>query len=58
MENKKKPKIKCNYCEKNSFFLYKRDKTNKIVWAICFECVKKFFDKILGKGKNGGRISA
>ena len=49
-------KIKCSYCDRNTFYIYHRNRKNKIDWAICFKCLKKFCDKILGEGKNGGRI--
>lgn len=42
---------KCAYCEKNEDkYLLNADKNNNVRWFICFECVKKAFDKIL-KGK-------
>ena len=50
-------KIKCSYCGKNSFYIYHINKKQKKVdWAICFNCMKKFCDKILGEGQHGGRI--
>ena len=32
--------VKCSYCGKKEYYLYKKDKN----WAICFECFKKAMD--------------
>ena len=57
MPAEKKPVVKCSYCRKKSFYIFHKDKkTKKIDWAICFKCLKKFCDKILGEAKDGGRI--
>jgi hypothetical protein len=52
----KKPKVKCSYCRKKSFYLYHKNKEREIDWAVCIDCFKGFFDKVLGKPKPGGRI--
>lgn len=57
MKKTKTPEIKCSYCGKESFYIFHRDKKYEVDWAICFDCLKKFCDKVLGVGKNGGRIS-
>jgi hypothetical protein len=56
MEETTKPTIKCSYCDAESFYFYHKNKVNEIDWAICFGCLKKFCDKVLGEGKNGGRV--
>jgi len=53
----KEEKIACSYCKRKSFYIYHRNRKKKIDWAICFMCLKKFCDKVLGEGKDGGRIS-
>lgn len=32
--------VKCSYCGKKEYYLYKKDKK----WAICFGCFKKAMD--------------
>jgi len=51
-----KPEIACSYCHKKSFYLYHRNKKKEINWALCFKCFKKFCDRILGEGKDAGRV--
>ncbi len=57
MVEQKKSDIKCNYCDKNSFYIFHRNKKHEVDWAICIDCLKKVCSNILGKGKNGGRVS-
>ena len=56
-EKQMQKEIICTYCGKKSYYLYHRNKKNKVDFAICFKCLKNFFDKILGEAKDGGRIS-
>ncbi len=56
-KQKKDKPVKCTYCKKKDFYIYKRDKTRKIIWAICQPCLKKVCDSILGEGKDGGRVA-
>jgi len=54
---KKEVSIKCSYCREKSFYIYHKNKERKVDWAICFNCLKKFCDKVLGEGKGGGRVN-
>ena len=54
-ETKKEDMIEAIY-QKTKPYIYHRKKGRDVDWAVCFNCVKKFFDKILGDGKDGGRI--
>ena len=49
-------KAKCSYCGKDSFYIYHRDNENNPDWAICFNCMRKAIDSVLGDGKDGGRV--
>jgi len=49
-------KINCSYCGRDEFYIYHRDKNNKPDWAVCFRCMIKAMDSVLGEGKDGGRV--
>lgn len=51
----KKEKIICTYCGRESHYIYHRNKKGKVDWNVCLKCLKRFCDKVLGEGKNGGR---
>jgi hypothetical protein len=57
-ENKppEKPSPRCFYCQKDSFYIHHRNKKGETDWAICKDCLKKLCDKVLGEGKDGGRV--